>query len=114
MLYYRGETRKRVSERTKERFGVHVPPRTLSAWLAEYRTLTTYARLREHGRQRFTPHQLIRSTHLHHKIAQLMVYALALSRHTGLKLFDFVCAWFDEHHYYEFFPLHVVHKRQCY
>jgi hypothetical protein len=39
-----------------------------------------------------------------------MVYALALSRRTGLKLFDFVCAWFDEHHYYEFFPLHVVHK----
>ena len=273
MLYYRGETRHRVAARIKERFGVHVPPRTLSAWLAEYRTLTTYARLREHGRQRFTPHQLIRSTRLHHKqvymfrshrgklaeilddpeherfspiatyltemadscphqlfqeehrasstkgvfdltsvaitekqnlapriaglilqtvthnrrrhdelqrfmlttdsvtvavevpiyltpndiahmqqtlgfhipldtdatltghidvlqirnrrvhildykpnahrekpIAQLMVYALALSRRTGLKLFDFVCAWFDEHHYYEFYPLHVVHK----
>jgi len=45
-------------------------------------------------------------------ITQLMVYALALSRRTGLRLFDFVCAWFDEHHYYEFFPLHVVHKRR--
>jgi ATP-dependent exoDNAse (exonuclease V) beta subunit len=45
-------------------------------------------------------------------IAQLMVYALALSRRTGLRLFDFVCAWFDEHHYYEFYPLHVVHKRK--
>jgi hypothetical protein len=44
-------------------------------------------------------------------ITQLMVYALALSRRTGLRLYDFVCAWFDEHHYYEFFPLHVVHKR---
>jgi transposase-like protein len=44
-------------------------------------------------------------------IAQLMVYALALSRRTGLRLFDFVCAWFDEHHYFEFYPLHVVHKR---
>jgi PD-(D/E)XK nuclease superfamily len=44
-------------------------------------------------------------------IAQLMVYALALSRPTGLRLYDFVCTWFDEHHYFEFYPLHVVHKR---
>jgi ATP-dependent exoDNAse (exonuclease V) beta subunit len=44
-------------------------------------------------------------------IAQLMVYALALSRRTDLRLFDFVCAWFDEHHYFEFYPLHVVRKR---
>ena len=39
-----------------------------------------------------------------------MVYALALSRRTGLRLYDFVCAWFDEQHYFEFYPLHVVHK----
>ena len=44
-------------------------------------------------------------------IPQLMVYALALSRRTGLRLYDFVCSWFDEHSYYQFFPLHVVHKR---
>jgi ATP-dependent exoDNAse (exonuclease V) beta subunit len=44
-------------------------------------------------------------------VAQLMVYALALSRRTGLRLYDFVCAWFDGHHYFEFYPLHVVHKR---
>jgi len=44
-------------------------------------------------------------------ITQLIVYALALSRRTGLKLYDFVYAWFDEHHYFEFYPLHVVHKR---
>jgi ATP-dependent exoDNAse (exonuclease V) beta subunit len=43
--------------------------------------------------------------------SQLTSYALALSRLTGLKLMDFKCAWFDEHHYYEFFPLHIVHKR---
>jgi ATP-dependent exoDNAse (exonuclease V) beta subunit len=49
----------------------------------------------------------------HHErpIAQLMVYALALSRRTGLRLFDFLCAWFDDRHYFEFYPLHVVHKR---
>jgi hypothetical protein len=43
-------------------------------------------------------------------IEQLTLYALALSRLTGLKLFDFKCAWFNQDHYYEFFPLHVVHK----
>lgn len=45
-------------------------------------------------------------------IVQLMVYALALSRRCNLRLYDFVCAWFDEHDYYEFYPLHVVHKRR--
>jgi ATP-dependent exoDNAse (exonuclease V) beta subunit len=45
-------------------------------------------------------------------IPQLMTYALALSRRTGLRLFDFVCSWFDEHNYYQFYPLNVVHKRQ--
>jgi ATP-dependent exoDNAse (exonuclease V) beta subunit len=48
---------------------------------------------------------------LERPIPQLMTYALALSRRTGIRLFDFVCAWFDEHDYYEFYPLRVVHKR---
>ncbi|OGJ16315.1 MAG: hypothetical protein A2632_01245 [Candidatus Pacebacteria bacterium RIFCSPHIGHO2_01_FULL_46_16] len=43
-------------------------------------------------------------------IEQLTLYALALSRLTGLRLFEFKCAWFDEEHYFEFFPLHVLHK----
>jgi hypothetical protein len=274
-LYYRGETRRRVAQRIKERFGLSVSPRTLSLWLSEYRELTTYARLRSRALTLFTPHTLIRSTRLHHKqvytyrvhqgkltlilaerehtafspvaayltematacphalfqeehrasqaanafdlagveivekqnlapriahlalqavthnkrrhdelqrfmlttdsvtvavevpiyltpadithmqqqlgfhipittaatitghidvlqirngrvhildykpnahherpIAQLMVYALALSRRTGLRLFDFTCAWFDDRHYFEFHPLHVVHKQR--
>lgn len=41
---------------------------------------------------------------------QLTLYALMLSRLTGLRLYDFKCAWFDEHSYFEFFPLHVVYK----
>jgi transposase-like protein len=45
-------------------------------------------------------------------IEQLTLYALALSRLTGLRLFEFKCAWFDEKHYFEFFPLHVVYKRK--
>ena len=43
-------------------------------------------------------------------IEQLTLYALALSRLTGLRLYDFKCAWFDKRNYYEFFPLHVVYK----
>ena len=38
-------------------------------------------------------------------IAQLTVYALALTRLVpGLKLFDIKCAWFNEEEYCEFFP----------
>ena len=37
-------------------------------------------------------------------IAQLTLYALALTRLTGLKLFDIKCAWFNEDQYCEFFP----------
>ncbi len=43
-------------------------------------------------------------------IEQLTLYALAMSRLTGLRLYDFKCAWFDEKNYFEFFPLHVVYK----
>jgi len=43
-------------------------------------------------------------------VTQLTLYALMLSRLTGLRLYDFKCAWFDETAYYEFFPLHVVYK----
>ena len=44
-------------------------------------------------------------------IEQLTLYALALSRLTGLRVFHFKCAWFDEKNFYEFFPLHVVWKK---
>jgi hypothetical protein len=274
IYYYRGETREITARRIKERFGIAVPTRTLSAWLAEYRTLTTFARLRQQQSKKFLPHRIIHASRLHHQqvyeyrihrgklestisfpkqqhlapiqtylasiaddcphhlfqsdarasqgktaynldaveikstrnhacriaelvlqtvtnnkrrhdeiqrfmlatdsvtiavevpiylspedlayfkktsgfeipletqgtltghidflqirngsihivdykpnakserpIPQLMVYALALSRRTGLRLYDFVCSWFDEHSYYQFFPLHVVHKR---
>ena len=45
-------------------------------------------------------------------IEQLTWYALALSRLTGLRLFEFKCAWFDDKDYYEFYPLHIVKKVQ--
>lgn len=44
-------------------------------------------------------------------IEQLTLYALALSRLTGIRLFHFKCAWFDEENYFEFFPLHIVMKK---
>jgi hypothetical protein len=46
-------------------------------------------------------------------ITLLMVHALALSRRTDLRLYDFTCAWFDDQNYFEFYPLHVVHKKAC-
>jgi hypothetical protein len=67
MRYYRGDTRERVATHIKERFGLDLSPRTLSQWLAEYRELTTYARLRPALLPQFRPHQLIRSTRLHHQ-----------------------------------------------
>ncbi|MDP2947230.1 MAG: PD-(D/E)XK nuclease family protein [Nanoarchaeota archaeon] len=45
-------------------------------------------------------------------IEQLTIYALALSRLTGIRLFHFKCAWFDSADYFEFFPLHVVYKKK--
>ncbi|MFH1129109.1 MAG: PD-(D/E)XK nuclease family protein, partial [Patescibacteria group bacterium] len=45
-------------------------------------------------------------------IEQLTLYALALSRLTGLRVYNFKCAWFDEKDYLEFYPLHVVYKRK--
>lgn len=43
-------------------------------------------------------------------IEQLTWYALALSRLTGLRLYEFKCGWFDDKAYFEFYPLHVVYK----
>lgn len=44
-----------------------------------------------------------------HAHVQLTIYALALSRRTKLPLKNFKCAWFDEHDYFEFFPLKGVY-----
>ncbi len=55
----------------------------------------------------FKPH-----AHKEKPIEQLTWYALALSRLTGLRLYEFVCGWFDQNTYYEFFPLHAVYKKK--
>lgn len=48
-----------------------------------------------------------KETHAH---VQLTIYALALSRRANLPLKYFKCAWFDEHDYFEFFPLQGVYR----
>jgi hypothetical protein len=41
----------------------------------------------------------------------LTIYALALSRLTGIPLYHFKCAWFDDEHYFDFYLRAVVQKR---
>jgi hypothetical protein len=43
-------------------------------------------------------------------IAQLTVYALAISRLAGIPLFDIKCAWFNENEYCEFFPRKLLQQ----
>ena len=45
-------------------------------------------------------------------VNQLTTYALALSSRTKLAVKDLKCAWFDDKHYYEFYPLHAVYQKQ--
>jgi hypothetical protein len=43
---------------------------------------------------------------------QLLLYALALASRTRLPLKLFVCAWFDERDYFQFYPLHAVYRKR--
>jgi hypothetical protein len=45
--------------------------------------------------------------------AQLTLYALALSHLTGIPLFDFKCAWFNERQYCEFFPRTILARKNA-
>ena len=51
----------------RKRFHRHIPERTISSWLTEYRPLTTYARLRTEGKKLFTPQTMVRSINFHHQ-----------------------------------------------
>ena len=46
-------------------------------------------------------------------IAQLTIYALAIARLTGVRLFDIKCAWFNEEQYCEFFPRALLARSRC-
>ncbi len=45
-------------------------------------------------------------------VNQLTIYTLALASRTKLAVKDLKCAWFDDKHYFEFYPLHAVYKRR--
>src|SRR3982074_3251326 len=75
-LYDRGNTLEATAEKISSRYGHRVAPSTISRWLAEHPALTTYRRLRDRGRQLFTPTQLIRSHKLYHR----QVYEFAYDR----------------------------------
>ena len=44
-------------------------------------------------------------------IAQLTLYALALTRLANLRLFDIKCSWFNEEQYCEFFPRSLIARQ---
>ncbi|MBA4173803.1 MAG: hypothetical protein C0511_14415 [Hyphomicrobium sp.] len=45
-------------------------------------------------------------------IEQLTLYALALSRLTGIDIYHFKCAWFDDEDYFDFYPRHLFQPRR--
>src|ERR1700681_1846759 len=75
-LYDRGNTLQETARKISSRYGHDVAPSTISRWLAEQPALTTYRRLRDRGRQLFTPTQLIRAHKLYHR----QVYEFAYHR----------------------------------
>jgi transposase-like protein len=75
-LYDRGNTLEATAEKISSRYGHRVAPSTISRWLSEHPSLTTYRRLRERGQRLFTPTQLIRTHKLYHR----QVYEFAYHR----------------------------------
>ena len=72
-LYNLGYSLEQTAEKIRVRFGRRAGRSTIAAWLAEYRSLTTYARLRAEGRRLFPTTQAIRSIKLYHP--QIYKYA---------------------------------------
>ncbi len=72
-LYNLGYSLEQTAEKIRVRFGRRAGRSTIAGWLAEYRSLTTYARLRAEGRRLFPPTQAIRSIKLYHR--QIYKYA---------------------------------------
>jgi transposase-like protein len=66
-LYDLGYSLEQTADKIKSRFGRRAGRSTIAGWLAEHRSLTTYARLRSEGRRLFPPTQAIRSIKLYHR-----------------------------------------------
>lgn len=75
-LYDRGHSLAETARRISSRHGHRVAPSTISRWLAQHPTLTSYRRLRNDCRTRFTPAQIIYAHKLYHR----QVYDFAYHR----------------------------------
>ena len=51
----------------RRRLHLHIPERTISSWIAEHRSLTTYARLRGDAKPLFSPELIVKSYTLQHR-----------------------------------------------
>ena len=65
-MYNRGHSLEEVSARISSRYGHSVSVSTISRWLSAHPHLTTYRRLRERGRDLFSPPRVIHTVKLYH------------------------------------------------
>lgn len=65
--YDLGHSLTNVADHMRARHGHAVARSTIATWLAEHKSLTTYARLRDAGRHLYPPRQVIRSIKLYHR-----------------------------------------------
>ena len=75
-LYNRGNTLGDTATKISSRYGHPVAASSISRWLSEHPTLTSYRRLRARGRRLFSPTRIIRAQKLYHR----QVYEFAYHR----------------------------------
>jgi hypothetical protein len=73
----------------RRRLHIQIPERTISSWIAEHRSLATYARLRGDAKLLFPPDQLVKSYTLQHRqVYRFQVHQAKLDilfRSSGMK-----------------------------
>ncbi len=79
-----GHSLTETQQTIRRRFHLNIPERTMSSWLAEYRPLTTYARLRKSCREFYSPEAIIRShTFYHQQVYRFQVHQAKLALFKG-------------------------------
>jgi len=73
-LYDLGYSLEATADKIRARHGHRVGRSTIASWLAEHRSVTTYARLRTESRRLFPPTQTIRSVKLYHRRVYKFAY----------------------------------------
>jgi hypothetical protein len=83
----------------RRRLHVHIPERTISSWIKEFRELASYARLRGDAKELFPARELIRNYTLEHR--QVYVFQVhqakldILSRQSGIRGIEGLKKYFD-------------------